>query len=79
MDQELVYEVVKWVLIVFVAGFIGYFGRHFAKLIIEKFRKKEVEPKNITIKVENSDKDKYKLEKKKLKLEKKRLKNERKI
>lgn len=32
-------EILKWVGIVFAAGFIGYFGRYLAKWIIAKCRK----------------------------------------
>ena len=32
-------EILKWVGIVFAAGFIGYFGRYLAKWIIAKGRK----------------------------------------
>ena len=31
-------EVLKWVGIVFAAGFVGYFGRHLAMILIEKMR-----------------------------------------
>tara|TARA_Y100000310_G_C20255171_1_gene610984 strand:- start:346 stop:603 length:258 start_codon:yes stop_codon:yes gene_type:complete len=37
-------EVLKWVGIVLTIGFIGYFGRYLAMLIIEKMRKKEPQP-----------------------------------
>ena len=37
-------EVLKWVGIVFAAGFIGYFGRHLAMVLIEKRRRKKPEP-----------------------------------
>ncbi|HEY40824.1 MAG TPA: hypothetical protein G4O18_03075 [Dehalococcoidia bacterium] len=37
-------EVLKWVGIVFAAGFIGYFGRHLAMMLIEKMRHKKSEP-----------------------------------
>ena len=59
-------EIIKWAAIVFIAGFIGYFGKHLGKIIILKFRKEE--PKRSLSKYE------YKLEKKRLKSEKKRLK-----
>ncbi len=69
---------IKWTLVVLLAGFIGYFGKHLAKLIINQFKKEKPEPKNITINMpgDESTKYKYKLEKKKLKLEKGRLKLE---
>ena len=38
MEIELL-EVLKWIGIVLAAGFIGYFGRYLAMLIIEKIRK----------------------------------------
>ena len=34
-------EILKWIGIVLAAGFIGYFGRYLAMLIIEKVHKKE--------------------------------------
>ena len=74
-------EVLKWIGIVFSAGFIGYFGRFLSMMIIERFQKKK-EPKPTSQPDEKQpsaatdnidiDKDKLKLEKKKLKLEKKR-------
>ena len=82
----------KWVLIVFAAGFIGYFGRYLSMLILERIHKKE--KKEIDEEVdrylkekqqpqptneassEAAEKYKYKLEKKRLKAEKKRLKEE---
>jgi len=54
-------EVFKWVGIVFVAGFIGYFGKRLGIWLIEKASGKKV--------VRD-----YKAEKKMLKLEKKRMK-----
>tara|TARA_Y100000310_G_C20476082_1_gene712489 strand:- start:390 stop:638 length:249 start_codon:yes stop_codon:yes gene_type:complete len=71
-------EVLKWVFIVFVAGFIGYFGRYLSKLVIKYFGKnKSSEVKTeVHHHYESGEKEKYKakIEKKKLKLEKKRLK-----
>ena len=75
-------EVLKWVGIAFAAGFIGYFGRHLARRIIERTRKsrpqppptaeptKEV-PTSPDIRVEEA---RLKLEKKKAKAEAKRVK-----
>jgi len=37
-------EVLKWIGIVFAAGFVGYFGRHLAMILIEKMRRKKPEP-----------------------------------
>jgi hypothetical protein len=77
-------EVLKWIGIVFAAGFIGYFGRYLSMMIIERIRKKKElkytpasEEKQTTVTDHTvTDKDLLKLEKKKLKLEKKRDKKE---
>lgn len=39
--DSLTLEVLKWVGIVFVAGFIGYFGRYLSMLIIDRLHKKK--------------------------------------
>ena len=70
-------EVIKWIGIVLAAGFISYFGRHLAMLIIERMRKKQ--PKQST--ATEPSKDTYispeiQLEESRLKLEKKRAKVE---
>ena len=44
--DNLVLEVLKWVGIVLAAGFVGYFGRYLAMLIIERMSKKG--PEQIT-------------------------------
>ena len=36
-------EVLKWIGIVFAAGFVGYFGRHLAMVLIERMRHKKLE------------------------------------
>lgn len=73
--NESVTGIVKWTLVVLGAGFIGYFGRYLAMMIIRRVRKEKPESKNITIKTESDEeKYKYKLEKKRLKFEKKKLK-----
>ena len=36
-------EILKWIGIVFAAGFVGYFGRHLAMMLIEKMRSREPE------------------------------------
>ena len=71
-----VVEILKWMAVVFVAGFIGYFGKYLSKLIISKLHKK----KEVAIRLpyEKESKYKYKLEKERLKLEKKKLKLEKK-
>lgn len=40
MDLDAVWQVGKWVLLVLLAGFIGQFGRHFAKALLERRRRK---------------------------------------
>ena len=37
-------EILKWVGVVFAAGFISYFGRYLGILIIDRIRKKKSEP-----------------------------------
>jgi len=39
--DNLALEILKWVGIVFAAGFIGYFGRYLAMLIIERIHKRQ--------------------------------------
>ncbi len=75
-------QILKWVGLVFAAGFIGYFGRHLSMLIIERLRKRKAGIPATTEAVRevtpgessNADADKLKLGKKMLKLEKKRAK-----
>ena len=75
-------EILKWVGIAFAAGFIGYFGRHLARHMIERVRKPKPQPpptaepaKEIPtspdIRLEEA---RLKLEKKKAKAEAKRIK-----
>jgi hypothetical protein len=80
MDQAL--EILKWVGIVLAAGFIGYFGRYLAMVIIERARRRKTQElpgdatSNTAPSVQSNDanKDSYKLEKQRLKVEKKRIK-----
>jgi hypothetical protein len=73
--MEMVLEILKWVAVVFLAGFIGYFGKHLGRIIIAKFSKKS-EPDTHIPAAENEIN--YKHEKKRLKqiqkIEKKRPK-----
>jgi hypothetical protein len=75
--NEPIIRVVKWASVVLVAGFIGYFGRYLAMMIIKRMRKEPPEM-NSVIKSESdkTTKNTYKLEKKRLKLEKKKSKKE---
>ena len=77
-------EILKWVGLVFAAGFIGYFGRYLSMLIIDQLRKRKTEapppattklPKEpATVETAETEEAKLKLEKKRLKLEKKKAK-----
>jgi len=59
--DELTVKILKWAVIVFVAGFVGYFGRYLSMLLIDKMHKKKKKPMS---------KHEYKLEKKRLKKKK---------
>jgi hypothetical protein len=77
--SEQVIEAFKWVGIVFLAGFIGYFGRYLSMVLIERFRRKKAKQFSEiqTVQKQSSDialdheKDKLKLEKKRIKAQKK--------
>ena len=79
-------DILKWIGIVLAAGFVGYFGRYLAMMIIEKMRKKKAQPPP-TPKPPHAEEvplsqntileqSKLKLEKKKAKAEAKRAKKE---
>ncbi|MFC1691440.1 hypothetical protein ACFL0W_04640 [Nanoarchaeota archaeon] len=71
MEQETLVSILKWIFIIFIAGFIGYFGKHLSKWIIAKFSKQKPSAKpHRKTKAEMQ----HDLEKKKLKLEKKKIK-----
>ncbi len=82
--QNQLLDILKWIGIVFAAGFIGYFGRYLSMLIIERVHKKKREPSIITEETNKTtasagellDEKKLKLDKKRLKLEKKREKKQ---
>ncbi len=78
-------DILKWIGIVLAAGFVGYFGRYLAMLIIAKARKKESKPppipespaKEATLSQDTIlEQSKLKLEKKKAKAEAKKAKKE---
>ncbi len=84
-------ELLKWVAVVFIAGFIGYFGRYLSKLIIARLHRAEVEehPGRAVVRESGVSERELDLEKARLnaegkkakyryKLEKKRLKAEKK-
>ena len=37
MEWESILSVLKWIALVFAAGLIGYFGKHFGKMIVARF------------------------------------------
>ena len=68
-------DVFKWVALVFVAGFIGYFGKYLAKILIGRLHESRVERSSVSQSAEdNKSTSDYKVEKKRLKLEMKRQK-----
>ena len=75
-------EVLKWVGIALAAGFIGYFGRYFAMLIIERMRANklrstpptEAVPEASASQEPNPEVARLEIEKKKAKIEKKKAK-----
>ena len=72
--NNLALEILKWVGLVFVAGFIGYFGRYLSMILLEKVHKKKTKsPPEVKTGEEASSgiQDKGVNE---LKLEKKRIK-----
>jgi len=79
MDNTAV-EVLKWIGIVFAAGFVGYFGRHLAIMLIDKMRRKKPAPE--TTQQENPAPEatlaetQAKIEKKKAKAEAKKAKKQ---
>jgi len=86
VDLHVLWQVLKWVLVVLAAGFIGQFGRHLAKLILERRRQARLEaeraqpapaPDPELAKLELEEKkagEQAKLEKKRAKAEVKRAK-----
>ena len=77
-------EILKWVGLVFAAGFIGYFGRYLSMLIIDRVHKRQagqattIQPaKELPLTQDSrAEEARLKLEKKKIKLEKKKAKKD---
>jgi hypothetical protein len=77
-------EILKWVGIVFAAGFIGYFGRYLSMMILERIYKKKPgaspeakgreEEASASTPAKGAEERDLKLEKKRIKLEKKKVK-----
>ena len=75
--MDTVLEVLKWVGIVLAAGFIGYFGRYLAMLIIERMRRRRAgETPAVEPVKEASASQESRLAESQLKVEKKRAKAE---
>ena len=68
-------EVLKWIGIVLAAGFVGYFGRYLAMLIIDKMRKEKA-PAASDSAGETQINPEIRLEETRTKLEKKKAKAE---
>ena len=70
-------EILKWIGIALAAGFVGYFGRCVAVLILGRIRKRKIQQTTNTGPVrEISYTQNASLEKSRIKLEKKRVKQE---
>ena len=69
-------EILKWIGIVLAAGFVGYFGRYLAMLIIDRLRKKKAEPEPLKNHTEMQSNQQIRYDESLLKLEKKRAKQE---
>ncbi len=69
-------EALKWAAVIFIAGFIGYFGKYLSKLVIARIHRKggPEDGKKAASPPKTKEEMDYKLEKKRLKIEKKRLK-----
>ena len=84
LNNNLLTEILKWIGLVFAAGFVGYFGRYIAMRIIERTNKKPDDTKALPgTKAEepheiksNNEKENIKLSKKQAKSEQKRKKKE---
>ena len=69
-------EILKWIGIVLAAGFVGYFGRYLAMLILEKMRKRKARAGAVESGSKVTSNQDYQLEESRLKLEKKKAKQE---
>ncbi len=76
MEPELIQQILFWAAVVFIAGFIGYFGKYLSKLILGKIHKKGPYGSKESAKPMSKREYDYNIEKQKLKMEKKRMKAE---
>ena len=67
-------EILKWVGIVLAAGFVGYFGRYLAKMIIERVHRKKEQEATATVSPPAPETGQLEVAKQKAKLAKKRAK-----
>jgi len=74
-------DVLLWIGLAFAAGFVGYFGRHLAARLIDRFRKKKPEQPaavppqpETSVPVDPAVEAQAKIEKKRVKAEAKRAK-----
>ena len=67
-------DILKWIGIVLAAGFIGYFGRYLAMLILEKVHRRKEQAHAIEAAKETVAQQGSRLEESRLKLEKKKAK-----
>ena len=67
-------DILKWIGIVLAAGFIGYFGRYLAMLILEKMHRRKEQAPAIEAAKETATPQGNRLEESRLKLEKKKAK-----
>ena len=79
--NNLLIEILKWIGVVFAAGFIGYFGRYLGMLTINRIQKPKAEPdKNTGFPAQPGEKTLIEPDDAtnniRLKIEKKRLKDE---
>ena len=69
-------ELLKWIGIVLAAGFVGYFGRYLAMLIIDRLHKKKAETEPLKSRTEMQSNQQIHRDESLLKLEKKKAKQE---
>ena len=74
VDNKLALTIIKWVIIVFIAGFIGQFGKSLTKQFLRWLRERKAKKKPVQALKEKPSKKLSKLEKKRQKVELKRLK-----
>ena len=69
-------EILKWIGIVLAAGFVGYFGRYLAMLIIKRAHRKEERSPVVESQGETTSGQESRLEESRIKLEKKKAKQQ---